>query len=222
MKDKQVKSKKVKVFSIICTVLAIAIVLLAAGIIVNVIVSKAKNKPVSIFGYSFSIVATESMYPEIEPGDLIIFRKCSYNDIKVGDNIVFFADAEIANATDSEFILGQTIVHKVQEVTSYGLVTKGVKNQNADEGYREEAEILGICRFNSAFLGKVFKFLSKYGIIIIILVVAIPFIAIQIFKIVRFSKQKREEKIVANSTTDTEQSDNNDNNKTADDERGKE
>lgn len=185
MKEKVDKPKKLKVFSVVCTVLTVLIAVLAAAILINVIVAKVRNKPVSFFGISFSIVVTDSMYPEINKGDLIIFRKCEYNDIKVNDNIVFVADENFQKE-----VRGNTIVHKVQSITEDGIITKGVHNQTADKGYREASEIYGICTANSSFWGKIFKFLSKFGIIIIIILVALPFIIGQIVKIVKLSKQK--------------------------------
>lgn len=200
MKQKEDKPKKLKVFSVVCTVLTVIIAILAAAILINVIVAKVRNKPVSFFGISFSIVVTDSMYPEIDKGDLIVFRKCDYKDIKVTDNIVFVADENFDKA-----VRGSTIVHKVQEITADGIVTKGIHNQSADKGYREASEIYGICTGNSAFWGKIFKFLSKFGIILIIILVALPFIVSQIVKIVRLSKQKEGAGNDGNTDTDDKQ-----------------
>lgn len=201
MKEAVEKPKKLKAFSIVCTVLTVIIAIIAAAILINVIIAKVRKEPVSFFGASFSIVETNSMEPEIKTGDLIIFRKCSFKDIKVNDNIVFVAD----NNFQKE-IQGKTIVHKVQEITPDGIVTKGINNHSADKGYREANEIYGICTSHSTFWGKIFKFLSKFGIIIIILLIALPFIVGQIVKIVRLSKKKDEDKIGGDTNTDASHS----------------
>ncbi|MDE7256619.1 MAG: signal peptidase I [Clostridia bacterium] len=173
-----------KILSIICTVLTALIVSLAALVIINMIYCRAKNKPVSFFGTSFALVQTDSMEPDIMTGDLIVFRSCSYEDIKVGDFIVFTAGDGFGK------LKGQSIVHEAREITPDGIVTKGTNNNSEDIDKVTGANLLGICTYNSAGWGKFFRFISKYGIFIIIAVVAIPFIVQQIIKIVKLSKRK--------------------------------
>lgn len=175
-----------KVFSIIGTVLTVLIFALALVIIINMVVCRVQKKPVSFFGTSFAIVQTNSMEPEIMTGDLIIFHKCNISELKVGDNIVFIADENF-----DKDIQGKSIVHKVVSVES-GIVTRGVHNGHDDDGFRDVDEIYGICTYNSADWGKVFSFIGKYGIFIIIAVIAVPFAISQIIKIVKLSKQKEE------------------------------
>lgn len=200
MTEKKEEKGAKKVFSIICTVLTVIIMLLAAYIVVNMVVCRAKNKPVNIFGTSFAIVQTGSMEPEIKVGDLIVFRSADYNSIKVGDNIVFVADESF-----DRNLQGLTVVHKVIEITDEGLVTKGVNNLSADGGFRDANELLGICVSNSAGWGAVFSFIGKYGFLIIIAAVSIPVIVKLIIKIVKLSKEKDEkEKPATTQKTDGE------------------
>lgn len=180
-----------KILSVICTVLTVIIIALAAIVVINMLYCRAKNKPVSFFGTSFAIVQTPSMEPYIMTGDLIVFHSCSYDDIEVGDYIVFVADDDFGK------MKGQSIVHAVKEITENGIVTQGLNNEKQDEGFREASEILGICTFNSAGWGKVFSFIGKYGIFIIIILVFVPFAVKQIIKIVRLSKNKQAEEISA-------------------------
>lgn len=178
------KGLTTRIFSIICTVLTALIFALAVGVIVNMIVCRAKNKPVSFFGTSFAIVKTPSMQPEIMVGDMILFKTCNYSDVKVGDYIVFVAGDGFGQ------IKGQNIVHEAIEITSSGIRTKGTNNLVADSDLVTEDNLIGICTYNSAGWGKVFTFISKYGIIIIIALIAVPFIVSQIIKTVKQSKQK--------------------------------
>lgn len=190
----KVKVPVKKIISIICTVLTVLIVALAAAVIINMIYCRAKNKPVSFFGSSFAIVQTNSMEPYIMTGDLIIFKTCSYNDVKVGDYIVFTAGDGFGK------LKGQSIVHEVIEKTEEGIRTQGknkITNPGPDKDYVTAKNLLGICTYNSAGWGKLFSFISKYGIFIIIALVAVPFIVKQIIKIVKLSKQKDGEEIVA-------------------------
>ncbi|MCM1438711.1 MAG: signal peptidase I [Roseburia sp.] len=187
-----------KILTIICSVLTAVILALALVVIINMIYCRAKNKPVSFFGTSFAIVQTPSMEPYIMTGDLIVYHSCSYGDVKVGDYIVFTAGEGFTQA-----LKGQSIVHEAIEITENGIRTQGKNNNTADSGYVTAQNLLGKCTFNSAGWGKFFRFISKYGIFIIIALVAVPFIISQIIKIVKLSKQKEFE-AAGNGATATE------------------
>ncbi len=184
-----------KILSIVCTVLTAVVLVVTAVIIVNIVICRAQKKPVSFFGTSFAVVQTPSMEPEIKVGDLIIYHSCKISEVESGDNIVFIAgDGFDAN------IKGQSIVHKAMELIKdengnvISIITKGVNNPSADRELVTAENLLGKCTFNSAGWGAFFRFLSKYGIIIIIAIIAIPFIVSQILKIIKLSKQREEEK----------------------------
>lgn len=187
--EKKTSSKAKRALSVICTVLTAVIFVLVALLLINLIVCRVQNKPVSFFGMSFAVVQTNSMEPEIMTGDLIVFKKVEYGSLKVGDNIVFKADENFRDGSGNS-MSGLTIVHKIAEITEDGIVTRGVNNYRDDGGFRTDDEIYGICTANSAGWGKVFSFLGKYGILIIIALIAIPVIVTQTIKIVRLSKAK--------------------------------
>ncbi|MGN1060702.1 MAG: signal peptidase I [Candidatus Coproplasma sp.] len=192
MAEKKKETTVKRALSIVCTVISALIFVLVALLLINMIICRTQNKPVNFFGYSFSVVQTNSMEDEIMTGDLIVFKKVDYSSLKVGDNIVFRADENFKDA-NGQSIAGYTIVHKIIEVTENGLVTKGVNNFKADDGFRAEADIYGLCVANSAVWGKIFSFLGKYGVLIIIFIIAVPVIVTQTIKIVKLSKQKNKE-----------------------------
>lgn len=189
--NKNVSTTK-RIISTVFTIISALIFVLIALLLVNMIICRSQNKPVNFFGYSFSVVQTNSMEDEIMTGDLIVFKKVDYSTLKVGDNIVFRADDNFKDGSGKS-LAGYTIVHKIIEIKEDGLVTKGVNNYKADEGLRAEGDVYGLCVANSAGWGKVFSFLGKYGILIIIFIIAVPVIVTQTIKIVKLSKQKKEE-----------------------------
>ena len=180
----QNKKRSAKVFSIICSVLTAIFIALTAYVLISMIVARSKNKPVNLFGVSFAVVLTDSMEPEINTGDLIFFKKAKFSSVKEGDNIVF-----IAGEGFDEAVRGQSIVHKAITITESGIITKGVNNSIPDSDLVTSANFLGICTKHSSFLGAVFVFLNKYGILVLVAVFAIPFIIAQLIKIVRLSKK---------------------------------
>lgn len=108
------------------------------------------------------IVLTDSMFPEIESGDLILCRTAKPEEIKVGDVIAFFDPA--GNGTS-------IVTHRVVEVTeqdgSITWKTKGDAN-NAEDRMPVPAENLaGIYSRSIPGLGNVVLFMqSTAGLIV--------------------------------------------------------
>jgi len=83
------------------------------------------NELVYILNYSFSVVPTESMIgtasDSLNPGDMVIIQNSPFEDVEIGDVIVFQDQVNI-NGTPSNIL----IIHRVVDITSNGeLVTKG-------------------------------------------------------------------------------------------------
>ena len=53
------------------------------------IIAARENRLVSVFGYSFAAVATDSMTPTIDPQDIVIARKAAFETIEEDDIIIF-------------------------------------------------------------------------------------------------------------------------------------
>ncbi len=65
-----------------------------------------------------------SMLPTLEGGDLVVIQGASISDVHVGDIIVY-------NGLCSSG--GESVVHRVVQITSGGLITKGDNNPNTDQ-----------------------------------------------------------------------------------------
>ena len=183
-KVKEEKKLSAKIFSIVCTVLTVIIVALTCYVLISIVIAKTQNKPVNLFGSSFAVVQTNSMEPEIMTGDLIVFHMCDISEVSESDNIVFIAGEGFDKA-----VRGQSVVHKAITILPDGIVTQGVNNGVADKDLVTADNFLGICTFNSAFLGALLSFLTKYGILLVIALIAIPIIVTQAIKIVKLSRQ---------------------------------
>ncbi|MGN0814143.1 MAG: signal peptidase I [Candidatus Coproplasma sp.] len=180
-----------KVFSVLGTVLTVLILALTAFIVVNIVIARVQNKNVSLLGYSFGIVQTASMEPEIMVGDMIVYKSCDISSVEVGNYIVFVAGDSFGQ------IAGQNVIHSVVDIESVDgslqITTKGINNFSEDRDKVTAENFLGICTYYSSFWGGVLTFLSKFGIIIIIALVAIPFIVKQIIKIVKLARDGDDE-----------------------------
>lgn len=203
MAKKKITAKKI--LSVVGTVLSVLLFVLAAFIIIKIIVAKTQGKAVDLFGYSFAIVVTDSMEPDIMVGDMIVYRSCDISDVQVGDYIVFIGGEHFNAAA------GKSVVHMAYEIEvnadgEIEITTKGINNASQDRDSVTAENLLGICIYNSSGWGSFLTFMSKYGIFILILVVAVPVIVVQTVKIVKLAKGKgtEEERLSAHSLPETD------------------
>lgn len=89
-------------------------------------------------------VATGSMTPQINIGDIAIIRKCGPNDIKVGDIIEYKM---------SDFTIVHRVIEIKQENGRFYFVTKGDNNTTRDKNLVTEDQLIGKCIFKVKYLG---------------------------------------------------------------------
>jgi len=195
------EKKKISKKTIVSFVLSAILFLIVLFVFIQFIQARRENRPISIFGYSMSVVVTPSMEPEIMVNDLIfVNEKVKFDEIEVGENAVFISL--------SGPIQGERIVHKViekgtDEEGPY-LVTKGVNNAVQDTDKVRESNFVGKEISNLGFLGTIVILLSKVEtwILIIVLCFAIPFAVKQVKKIIKYSKEAAEPAKDENKTDD--------------------
>jgi signal peptidase len=119
------KLKNIYQTFIICltfALFALTIYILIAG------VNAAKNNEMmNIFGYTYSVVPTDSMEPEINVGDSVIGKKESYDNLDIGDDVIYhyvYEDIDIY------------VVHRIIRYDEgYGFKTQGVNTNQEDPIY---------------------------------------------------------------------------------------
>jgi len=67
---------------------------------------------VPVFGYSFHLIQTASMSPEIDVDDIAIVRRCKPEDVQVSDIIVYW------NYSNSPVIVTNRVVEIITEITT--------------------------------------------------------------------------------------------------------
>ena len=102
------------------------------------------------------IVLTDSMYPQIQSGDLIICRTREADKIREGDVIAFFDPAGNGRSV---------VTHRVRKITkdengNLAWVTKGDANNTEDQALVPAENLVGIYRHRVAGLGSVAMFLQ--------------------------------------------------------------
>jgi signal peptidase I len=103
-------------------------------LIILVIVAGAQLVVGSALGSSpVFVVVSKSMVPTLQIGDLVVIHSMPYSSIHVGQVIVFQEPSPYGTCPNP---LGLTVVHRVVNVTSSGLITQGddrVTNPRPDE-----------------------------------------------------------------------------------------
>ena len=185
---------KIILNKIINVILVIAIII-AAFATYSSFVSSSGNGVTSVFGIRVLSIQTESMYPTLEPGDLIFERGVQNTSmLQVGDIITYWT------VINGERVLN---THRISEIYDGGnyliFETKGDNNTVSDALTVHESEIVGQWK-NARIkgLGKVFDYLqtSTGFLIVVVIPVAIFFVfhLIQFFRVL-FEYQNVKQKL---------------------------
>lgn len=190
---KQVLNRILKIISsTIFTLLILIIVVIVFYIVrVNFLASNDKLGEVKINMYT---ILTQSMYPTIKAGDVIVTYKEDGNKYNKGDVITFTSPKNG----------GITITHRIVEVSSlngeYSYKTKGDNNNTEDSELINGSNVLGRVIFKVPKAGYVQQFLvTKTGWIVAVILPAMGIVIYDILKVVLIAlgiKKKDQKKYV--------------------------
>lgn len=173
--NNEIIKKKYEKKLIIKRLLKIVYVPIIAGIILITILAGYKKcvkheNNISILGFRQYVVATGSMEPEYNIGDLIVIRETTKEEIKIGDVINYISETGI-----------DTITHRVVDIiqkdgqTYYK--TKGDNNNSVDPELVNYSQVKGILVFKISKLGTVItKMFTGTGITILFAVIILSYI----------------------------------------------
>ena len=168
-----------KILTIVGTVLCIILIPI---LLINItLIAKSyinKDEVPSIGGTLPLIVLTDSMYPEIESGDLIICRTAEADEIEVNDIISFFDPA--GNGTS---IVTHRVIEIVEEDGEISFRTCGDNNNTEDKELVPAENLVGVYKMRIAGAGHIAMFMqSTAGLIIC---VVLPIILLVGYDIIR-------------------------------------
>ena len=179
-----------KLLTVIGTVLC---VILIPILIINLtLIAKSflnKDEVPSVGGMLPLIVLTDSMYPKIESGDLIICNMVEAQDIKVNDVISFFDPA--GNGTS---IVTHRVVEIFEENGEIFFRTRGDNNNTDDKEPVPAENLVGIYRMRIAGAGNVAMFMqSTTGLIICVMMPIILMVGYDIVRRRIYDKKKKDD-----------------------------
>lgn len=179
------KDKKKKIAKIVISVVTGIITLLVCYILICNIVAMRKERPVKVFGFSYSYVPTPSMEPVIKQGDSVIFKDASYSSLKVGDIIVY------KSATGET--KGLYILHRIVDSSADGFIMKGDNNTSVDPEVVTSDMYMGkyVKTFNFLNIGKLAYHKDAIYTILIIFFVGIIILESVNIALVNYRKKSR-------------------------------
>lgn len=200
------KITKKQLLSVFSFALSTIIFIFALVVFIMSIKPKAKNERVELFGYSFAVVVTNSMYPEIKAGDLIVVKSCDISDIQEGQNAVFIGvSGEYKDKSIVHRVIG--VDFEIDENGNPGIIltTKGLANDFPDKDSVTADNFVGREIFHSAFLGHTVTFLRNpiNWIYVLVILLVVYYVSYQIKKIVKLVKNKNSD-TKATESKDTE------------------
>ena len=165
-KGKGKKDTKQIVNLIVNVVLVVAIILAAISTYVSFVSTSGNGVP-SILGVSVLSIQTDSMYPTLKMGDLIVDTTVKdASKLRPGDIITFWTNIEGNRVLNT---------HRISQVYQFGdnlkFVTSGDKYGTLDPIDVHESEIIGKYQFHIPGLGKVVDYLqTPVGFFILVII----------------------------------------------------
>ena len=189
------EKEKITIINRIMTVIGTVLCIILIPILIincTLIVKSYTNKgEVPSFGSRFPmIVLTDSMYPEIESGDLIICKQIEPEEVKTGDIICFYDPS--GNGTS-------TVTHRVMEVTKdengeLAWVTKGDANNVEDRAIVPSSKLVGVYSTRIKGAGNIAMFMqTTQGLTICVICPIILLVAYDVIRRRMYEKKNKED-----------------------------
>ncbi len=188
-----------RIFKIISSAIFVVLILLIILIVFYIVRVKflANNDKLGDVRINFYTILTQSMYPTIKAGDIVITYKEDNNKYNIGDVITFVSEANG----------GITVTHRVVEAfdinNSYSYKTKGDNNNAPDTEITQGDNVLGKVLFKVPKAGYIQQFLvSKTGWIVAVILPCLGIVIYDILKLFRYTARKGSKLIRKDSRTE--------------------
>ena len=161
-----VKKEKLNVFEIITTILKLICAVVLILLIVVLALQRFSNNKIAIGGYRVFSVATGSMIPVYDIGDVLVVKAIDINKLAVGDDITYMGEVDS--------FAGRIVTHRIVKIEDSEngkvITTKGVANPEEDPTITGD-QVFGKVVYKSviiSFFTKLMNDLTKFYIVIFI------------------------------------------------------
>ena len=188
-----------RILKIISTAVFIVLVLIIAILLLYIIRVNfmASNDKLGDVKVNFYTILTQSMYPTIKAGDVVVTYKEDADHYNSGDVVTFISRGNG----------GITVTHRITDVYlnngNYSYKTKGDNNNTDDRELVDNSDVLGKVVFKVPKAGYFQQFMvSKTGWIVAVLLPCLGIVIYDILKIIKTATRKSKDIITNNSKTD--------------------
>jgi signal peptidase len=155
-----------KIGKVLKTIFNIVVTVFVVMFLLVVCLQRFSNNQITFLGYRMFSVASSSMAPDYQVGDVLIVKITEPEDIKVGDSVTYYGKVgSFANKVITHQVIkieknvdGKRVFH-----------TKGISNLVEDPLVYEE-QIYGVVQFKAETLSFIYKVVNtKYGMFILVI-----------------------------------------------------
>lgn len=179
------KLKQNKALKIIWQILYILLYIIVILMLIVVILQRVTDNSIAIGGYRIFTVATGSMVPQYEVGDILISKEIDPSQIKVDDDIVYRGK----EGSFKDRIVTHRVISVREEEGQYKIITKGIANIEEDPEITED-QVYGKVIYKVKTLSFISRLISNLYIFYFCIFVPI---AILIFKQIKQIATENEE-----------------------------
>ena len=191
--DKKAKTQVTTLHKVMTVIGAVLCVILIPVLIVNctLIVKSLVNKDEvpNFAGIVPMVVLSDSMFPEIESGDLIICNVSDASEVEVGDVISFF------DPSGDGTVVTHRVIDILAEEGTLKFQTRGDMNNAADSILVPEENLVGIYSgTHFAGVGSVVMFLSTtWGLVVCVVLPLVLLIAYDFIRSRMYERRKEDD-----------------------------
>lgn len=143
-----------------------------------VIIFQRLSSNSALFGYRFFTVATGSMIPTYEVGDVLVVKEVPLSSLAVGDDIAYLG------ATDD--FEGKIVTHRITDIEGDTIITQGLANPTVDPAINY-SQVYGKVIYKLLFISFISSLVhNQYGFFFLIF---IPLVLIIFLEVVDTSKE---------------------------------
>ena len=187
MLEKLKKIKENKILKTIGNVLYTLLFILVVLMLLVVVMQRATNNTIAIGGFRMFSVATGSMIPVYEVGDVLVSKEIDGEDIKVGDDLIYQGKK---GSFSGKIVTHRVITIEKKEDGNYKIITQGVANNAADPEI-DQTQVYGKVICNVKILGWIGKLVRNvYTFYFILLIPVAVLIVKNVRNIMNFDKEE--------------------------------
>lgn len=177
-----------KVGKIIKTIFNSIVIIFVLLFLLVVCLQRFSNNQITFLGYRMFSVASSSMAPDYQVGDVLIVKITEPEDIKVGDSVTYYGKVgSFANK-----VITHQVIKIEKDVDGNRIFhTKGISNLVEDPLVYED-QIYGVVKRKSELLSFIYKVINtKYGMFLLIIVPIFYIIGSEMLSFMLENEEKR-------------------------------